>query len=510
LIKLYPARFREEYAEPLGRQFADEYREAARGGNRALFWIRVLGDLLVSIPTEIARELARDLAFALRVYRKRLPVTALAIAALALGIGATTGVFSVLNAVLLRSLPFSSPERLVEIENSALNAIAGRTRFNDWQAKSGYLAGAATFSSTDMNLAVGADSARITVAETSAGFFDLLGVHPVFGRTFAPEEDAKGREAVAVIGYGLWQQMFGGRPGVLGEKIIVNGTPATLIGVAPPGLDYPGKVAVWLPSVFDLERFPKSGVIRWRTLGRLKAGMTLDRARAMFLAEVARREQPQTGRKVPRGFVRMAPALVSIRDQLAGPVREPSLVLLGITVFVLLIDCANVAHLLLSRFAERRQELAIRMALGASRARLVQQATAESLLLTGLACAGGIAIARWAAQLAAAVQPAALAAQDYAALDWRVLLFALSLAGATGIVFGALPALALGSVHSLAGPMRAQAGGGGKGANHVRNALIATQAALALSLLAGSSIMGQAFLRLLGTDLGIARIMWLR
>lgn len=502
LLKLYPARFREEYAGPLERQFADDYRDAGTSVGRARFWIRFIKDLLVSIPVEIGRETAQDLRYASRVYRRRFLVTALALTALALGIGATTGVFSVLNAVLLRSLPFRDPGRLVEIQGGGVNAIAGRAAFYDWRKNSSYLSEAFNFSASDMNLALGGDSMRTKVAETSAGFFHALGVQPAFGRAFTPDGDLNGRDAVVVIGYGLWQQLFAASPAVLGKTITLNGTPMTVIGVAPPAFDYPGKVGIWAPSVFDFEKIPKSGVTFFRTVGRLKPGVTMSSAGSMFLAEAVRRNPGLLNRKAAAGFTPTPPELIPLRDQLAGPVRNASQVLLGLVIFVLLIASANVAHLLLSRFAERSRELSIRAALGASRARLVQQLITESTLLTLAASAAGLGVARWAARLAATAQPATLAAQDYTILDVRVLVFALVIAALTGIFFGVLPAFLLGRTPSSAEPLRAQRGGSGSGVNRTRCVLIATQAALTLVLVAGAFLMGRGFLRLLGTDLG--------
>lgn len=498
LLRLYPARFREEYAAPLERQFADDYRDAVASGAAGLFWLRFVKDMLVSIPVEICRETAQDLRYASRVYRRRLVVTGLALTALALGVGATTGVFSVLNALLWRSLPFRDPERLVELQGSGMRTRPG---FYDWQSASAFLSAAAVYSSGDMNLDLGGESVRTKVAETSAGFFRALGVDPVVGRSFLAEEDLQGHDSVAVIGYGLWQQLFAGDAAALGKTLILNGMSLTVVGVAPPSFDYPERTAAWVPTVFDFPKIPKSGVVFWRTLGRLKSGLTLARAKSMYLASLPPESLPKPAAKGPSGFSPIMPALIPLRDQLAGPVRKASLVLFGIVIFVLLIACANVAHLLLSRFAERRQELAIRAALGASRARLVQQLITESVLLTLAASAVGLAIARWAEGLAATIQPAQLDSQSYTILDGRVLAFVVAVAALTGILFGVLPAISMQRTQLSADPL-CQTGAQSARLSRVRSALIAIQAALTLVLVAGSLLMGRTFLRLLGTNLG--------
>ena len=458
--------------------------------------MRTLRDLAISIPLELARELRQDVRYSVRIYSRRPGVTILAVAAMALAIGATTGVFSVVNAVLLRSLPFHAPERMVQL---GVPFVPPETSpaFHAWRTHSDYLEDAAMYSQTGMNLSGAAGSTRVKVSETSSNFFSALGSEPEIGRGFAPGEDLKGKNSVAVISYGLWQQFFGGDPRVLGSTIHLNSLPLTLVGIAPPGLDYPAKTALWTPSVFDLNRIPKSGVVWREVFGRLKPGLTLARAQSMFDAD---REHLSPGALKQEGTDRMK--LIPLREQLAGPVRRASLVLLGAVSFVLLIACANVANLLLTRITERRKELALRASLGASRARLTQQLITEGVLLTCLSAVAGMLVANWAARLATAAQPAQLALQNYTILDWRVLGFAAGLAVLTGFVFGVLPASLIGHLQPAEDLVHASSDGSNSRVRRLRSALVTLQVALTLVLLGGSIVMGRTFLKILGADLG--------
>jgi len=491
LLKLYPARFREEYGKPLERQFLDEYRDQHGGWQRLLFWTRTLTDLAWSIPTQFAREVRQDLRHSVRVYARRPFVTLLALSALTLGIGATTGVFSVVNAVLLRPLPFRDADRLVDLRFFP-SSISSSAAFHRWRVTRPYLEDVAVFASGEMNLGYGSGADRVRVTTSSANFFSMFGAGMARGRGFAPGEDRPGRSPVAVISYGLWQQAVGGAPNAVGTTIRLDGRPVTIVGVASRGMEYPDRTAVWISSVAMITS----------AVGRLKPGVTLSQAEAAFEVEMARFGPFET---TFSKRVRQAGAgwLVPLRDELVGPVRRAALILLGAVAFVLLIACANVAHLILMRANERRRELVIRATLGASRARIVQQLVTETVVLSVIAAVAGLVVAGWVSKLASVALPVRIRALDYTVFDPRVLGLAVGLSLFTGVLAGIVPALLVGRVHPTGDPLRVPAGGRGFGASRARRVLVALQISLTLVLVAGAIALGRSFVGLLATDIGL-------
>jgi putative ABC transport system permease protein len=455
----------------------------------------MLWDLCRSLPQQLSREIGQDSRHAVRLWRRRPLQTAFTIAVLAIAIGANTGVFSVLNALVLRSLPFADPPRLASLYLFP-TPLGSVTEFHDWRQHSEYLADAAVYSSLEVNsdLVNEGRAARVRLTETSWNFFDLFGRQPILGRAFASGEDTPGHQLVAVIGYGLWQQQFGGDPRALGSTIRLNGAPLTIVGVAPPGFDYPSTTAVWAPTVFDFLRIPKTGVIFRLSVGRIQPHRSWAHARDAFSAEARQRAPDRvTGPSV------LEPALVPLQKSLAGPVRQASFVLMGGVTLLLLMACANTANFMLGRTLSRANELTIRMVLGASRARLTQQLLTETVLLSTLSAIVGVIVAVWVTRVATLVQPPSLASQAYSLLDWRVLAFAITIAFATGMLFGIGPAF----YTIRAGvPSSSRTATATKRRTRLRHALIAAQIAVTMVLVAGSLVLGRAFVSLLSVNYG--------
>lgn len=433
----------------------------------------------------------QDVKYALRLWIRRPWQAGFAIAALAIGIGANTGVFSVVNALLLRSLPFHEPDRLALAHHFTPPHDTAK-QFHDWSRQSQYLADAAAFGEIDANLGGARVASRVHVAQTSWNFFSVLGTQPVLGHSFSPGDDVDaagwglpGGNASAVISYGLWQQVFAADPRALGATIRVDGNPLTVIGVAPPGFDFPHRAVIWKPAAFS------PGYNGWSTVARLKPGISWAQARSAFAIE-AKLLSPNEGRHDLR------PGLTPLQDALAGPAKNASLMFMGGVVLVLLIACTNVANILTARTADRISEFSIRSALGASGSRLARQLFTECLLLSSVASLAGLLIAYWTISLAAKVEPPTIAAQSYSILDARVLGFTAVVSIVTALMFSILPFLYLKRVQGLGTRSFTRP----PGSRLVREILVGAQVTLTIILLAGSLSLGRAFVALMRFDRG--------
>lgn len=451
-------------------------------------WIRRSADTAATIPLRMSRQFTQDFRYSLRLWARRPLHTGFAILALAIGIGANTGVFSVVNALLLRSLPFHDPSRLASL-GSFFPPHGSAKDFHQWrQQQSSYLADAALVEEADLNLWGGRAAERAHVSQASWNFFSTLGVQPALGRGFLPGEDTPGQNAIAVVSFGLWQEYFAGDQRVLGSTIRINDVPLTIVGIAPRGFDYPNGSVLWKAAAFS------PGNNGWETIARLKSGITWPRARSAFAVE-ADRLWPQRNEL---GNTEHVPNMTSLQDGLAGPVKNASLMLMAGVVLILLIACANVANLLMARTWDRAAELSIRSALGASRARLAQQLLTECLFLSFISAIAGLILASWTTSIATRLQPPPLASQSFSILDGRVLGFVALASTLSCALFGVLPSLYAGRTYLFGTRSSAR----GRGSRLVRESLVAAQIMLTIILFTASVSVARAFINLMSTERG--------
>ncbi len=454
--------------------------------------------------------LLQDLRYGARMLLKHPGFTFVAVAALALGIGANTAIFSVVNAVVLRPLPFANSERIVRIygtneKDAAERAPLSYPDFADYRSQSQSVehVAAYSFASTSMRTGAG-EPERLDGIIVSSDLFPLLDVKPIAGRVFTPEEDRKGVAPVVVLSYGLWRRSFNSDRGIIGREISLGNRSTTVVGVMPPDFKFPvdsERVSYWMPLAADPgagEMIDKRGAHFMEALAKLKPALTIGQAEAEMNL-IARRLEAQYPTDVDKGS-RLH--LVSLHEDLVGDVRPALFVLLGAVGFVLLIACANVANLSLARAAGRTREIAIRTALGASRARVIRQLLTESVLLSTAGGALGLLLAMWGVDLLTAASRG-IPRLNEVALDGGVLAFTLSVSLATGIFFGLFPALAtskLDLTESLKEGGRSSSEGASR--KRVRGLLVVSEVALALMLLVGAGLLIKSFAKLLQTDPG--------
>lgn len=451
-------------------------------------------------------DLQQDVRYGLRTLRRNPAFTIVAVAVLALGVGANSAIFSVVSAVLLRPLPYHNPERIVMIwqnEKSGEPTLASPATFIDWREQSRSFTNLAAVRSWDGNLA-GVDAPeRIQGALATADLFEVLGVQPFLGRTFSSDEDQEGRPRVVVLGYGLWQRRFGGDPGVIGRIVKINSIDRTVIGVMPADFKVPllgvGNVTVqsemWTPWVMNANYRMQRGLGQLRVIARLAPEATPGEARSE-LSLIAARQQTESS---PSYGVQVVP----LHRNLVSEARPALLVLLGAVACVLLIACANVANLLLARAAARTKEVAIRSALGADRGRVFRQLLTESLLVSTIGGAVGLVLALWITRILVALSPENLPRADEIGVDWRVLGFTVVVSLLTGIAFGLAPAWH----HCKTDVCEALKEEGRSstrafGWRGVSSVLVVAELALAVVLLVGAGLMIKSLWRLSRVDAG--------
>lgn len=554
-LALYPASFRAHHGEEMRRTFLDRQRELVGSGRAARLvglWAWELGGGVVAAarahlrrrpggvslpngdvplpsgaatlvapsaagPRTIFRSgsditmdhLLQDLRFAVRTLVRSPGFTAVAVLVLALGIGANTAIFSTVNAVMLRPLPFAEPDRLVAVweknpEKGWYMQTAAVSNYLDWKDQVQAFQDLAAYSDyVDEYALTGEGEPEVLIgAEVTGNFFAVLGVEPLLGRGFTAEETWSTVDAVVVLSHGLWQRRFGGDAAILGRTITLDGEARRVAGVMPPEMRFPLEETElwvpygWEPAARDLASFRRAHWIR--VVGRLEPGIAVAAANAQLEAVASRleAEYPETNRLMGAG-------LTPLHEFLVGDTRTPLLVLLGAVGVILLIACANVGNLLLERAASRGRELAVRGALGAGSRRIARQVLTESLLLSAIGGVLGVLAGMWGTRVLEAFRPDDLLRVATFALDWRVLVFAIGATALSGVLFGLGPALrAARQDPAEALKDGARTGTPGRGALRATNLLIVAEVGLALLLVIGAGLLVRSFLELQRVDPG--------
>ena len=450
----------------------------------------------------------KDIRYGVRGLLKHPGFTGIVVITLALGIGASTAIFSVVDNVLLRHLPYRNAERIVAIEEFNSEGTRGQVtsaNFLDWRAQNTVFEQLTAIKTTTSNLALSDHAERIDLAQTNANFFDVLGVIPQYGRLFIPQDEQAGHDPVVVVSNTLWQRRFGSDPSLVGKPITLDGRNYTVIGITPPGFEYPKKTELWVPPLRLVpELYANQDVTQTRGMGYLSAiallkpGVSLKQAAAEMETITARLRQ-----QYPNTNNRRFNRVVSLHDDLIGDTNKVLWLLLGAVTFVLLIGCANVANLLLASGAARQKEMAIRTALGASRWRVMRQLFTESTILALSGGAVGVLVAFWGLAAITRLLPANFPRLNEIHLDLRILGFTFAASILTGILFGLAPALQV-SHRDVQESIR-ETGRGASGSrrqNRFRQALIVGEVALCVVLLAGAGLLFRSFLRLQSVNTG--------
>lgn len=446
----------------------------------------------------------RDLRYACRMLVKTPGFTVISILAVALGIGASTTMFSSINALLLRPMPYiEDQDRLVAISEYFLkapdqNAGTAFPDYLEWKKNATTLEGIGAIQEATFIVSDGDKPERYLGGQISADTFSFLGVQPILGRQFRPEEDDLNAAPVALIGYDVWRNHFGGDNGVVGKVIPINGRQVTVIGVMPKGWRFPEVCDIWMPLQLDEKDHPR-GNFFLDCIGKVKKGASIEQARAELEAITARIGAQHPGTNTGCGV-----HVVPFREEMVRHFKSLTLLVMGAVLFVHLIACANVANLLLARGATRAKEIGIRLALGASRGQIVRQLFAESIVLGLAGSALGLLFAVWGLDLMMTGLPNEVPFWIQFDFDWRVFFFALGIGAISSVLFGLLPALQASHPH-LVDVLKegGRTGAGGVKGQRIRNSLVIAEVALALVLLVGAGLLMRSFMYLQKTDIGI-------
>jgi putative ABC transport system permease protein len=460
--------------------------------------------ILVVEGGRVTNEIAQDVRYGFRTLARSYGFTTVAVLTLALGIGANSAIFSFVDGVLLKPLPYPDPERILQVWEKPPgggNNVVSTANFLDWQRQSDVFETMVATSGGSMTLSGQGDPLMLRVGRVSAGYFDVFAIKPAIGRTFASDEDQPGKDSVVVLSHRIWMTQFGADVGLVGRTITLDGRPFTVIGVMPEGSAFDrGFNKMWRPLAFAPNEHARN--FHWLgVIARLKPGVTMDKARAQMDAIGARIASEYQDSNKSWGV-----SLVRFVDVVVGQqLRSSLLVLLAAVGMLLLIACANLANLTLARGTAREREVAVRAALGAGRSRLIRQFLTESVLLATIGGVVGVAVGYGMMTfLKFILPPFTLPAAVRVDMDLRVLAFALALSVATGLVFGLAPALSA-TKPDLAGAMKE----GGRGASgdgarrRLRSALVVTEVALAFILLAGGGLLVRSFFQMMRVELGL-------
>jgi putative ABC transport system permease protein len=527
ILKLSPTR-EAEIVEELSQHLDDQYEHSlSRGATEQQAYQVALADLAESDllgqelrrverrfqheplvlgheRTNLLSDLLQDLRYGLRTLMKNPGFTVVGVIALALGIGANSAIFSVVNMVLLRPLPYKNPERLVMVwEDNSKQGFPRDTpavaNYIDWRDQNHVFEGMAAMVETSFNLTGAGDPERIDGRRVSASLFPLLGVEPQLGRAFRPEEDRPGANHVVIMGHGLWERRFGSDPGIIGKPIDLNGESFTVVGVMPREFQFPTRTdQLWIPIAFDAKEAGQRGNHYLEIIARMKPGLTLQQVQAEMTTIAGRLEQ-----QYPETNASIGAVVTPLHEQIVGDIKPALLVLLGAVAFVLLIACANVANLLLARAAVRQKEIVLRLALGASRSRLIRQFLTESVLLSAFGGGVGLLLSLSGVDVLKRFIPPNISQVQANPIDAKVLIFTALVSLVTGLVFGLAPATQATNFNlndTLKESGRDSAAG--THGNRIRGLLVISEVAVSFVLLVGAGLLINSFMRLRSVDPG--------
>jgi predicted permease len=504
LIYAYPASFRNEYGAEMQRDFDSRRRDCSSWFSVVLLWLAVVPDVIFTALREHFAILRQDVRYALRMFHRSPAFALTAVFTIALGVGANTAIFTAVDRVLVRPLPFRDPDRLVRLwEDASHYGYSANNpsppNYLDWKAQSKVFEDMAAYRGTSLSLTGAGLPERLDGAAFTANLFSLLGVRPMLGRTFLPEEDRPDSRLTVVLSHSLWHRRFAGDVNVIGRTIDLDGAPFTVIGVMPPTFHFPMAAAeYWVAQRLNSQDLAQRNNHYLEVIARLRPGVTMEQAQSEMRVIASRLEQayPATNRYI-------GVTIRTLREEVSARSRLSLLVLLAAAGCILLIGCSNLANLLLARASSRRKELSVRTMLGAGRERLIRQILTESILLSAAGGLAGLLLAIWTAPLLQHLIPDSLPLDRSLTVDWRVLGFGFALSLAAGVLFAILPALHITRESSLAAGTREgsrEGVGGHKGA--FRNVLVVGEIAVSAVLLVCAGLLVQTLLRIESVDPG--------